>query len=214
VPQFILFVERRYCRITTGTRGQFRVHGAEAIGEPSRGERNIQEQIAILGKVAFAAVLGGIIGTEREYVRKAAGLRTHMLVAGAACLLQSLAPIMATRIAGSASAEALRMDPTRIIQAIITGISFLGAGTIIFHREAGVVEGLTTAATILLVAAVGVTVAVGELVVAAGVTAGTIIVLVAVKSLEDAIRRARRRNPAGWRSALTSRQERPGPSCP
>lgn len=145
------------------------------------------EEILILAKVAFAALLGGIIGAEREYTRKTAGMRTFMLVAAAACLLQSLSSIIISAGGHGTSTTAIQVDPTRIMHGIITGISFLGAGTIILHRKAGIVKGLTTAATVLLVAAVGVTVGLGKFVAAAGVTLGAMLVLVAAKRVEKAI---------------------------
>lgn len=74
--------------------------------------------------------LGGVIGLECELSVKPAGLRTHMLVGGAAALFLGLADILAFKFSDKVYAEALRIEPIRIVGAIITGISFLGAGTI------------------------------------------------------------------------------------
>lgn len=128
-------------------------------------------QLRILGEVALAMLLGAIIGIDREMADKPAGLRTNMLVAGAAALLVALGDTMVERFATRTAVELLRSDPIRIIEAIITGISFLGAGTIIVRRDrVGQVEGLTTAASILFVAAIGVAVALAQIVLAVGVT--------------------------------------------
>ena len=131
----------------------------------------------ILLQVALAALLGGIIGAEREYGGKAAGLRTHMLVSAAAALLMNLGFLLAARLPGS-------VDPSRITQAIVTGISFLGAGTIIFHKKQGFVEGLTTAASVFMVAAIGMTVALEAYFLAVGVTFGAILILVGAGRFE------------------------------
>lgn len=156
----------------------------------------MEEQLRILGQVAFAAFLGGVIGAEREYVGKAAGLRTHMLVAAAAALFLNLGTMIVTKFTAH-SGGIVGVDPTRVIQAVVTGISFLGAGTIIFHRKRGSVEGLTTAASILLVAAVGMAVALGAFLLAVGVTLGALAILTGVGLLEGHFRKAHRRRSAG-----------------
>jgi putative Mg2+ transporter-C (MgtC) family protein len=78
-------------------------------------------------------VLGAIIGFEREQANKPAGLRAHMLTAEAAALLVTLGDIVVARFDVALSRELLRPDPIRIIEAVTTGVSFLGAGTIIRH---------------------------------------------------------------------------------
>lgn len=116
-------------------------------------------QWVVVGKVAFAIFLGGLIGLEREWASKPAGFRTHMLIAGASTLFVILGDIMIDQFAQRAVPETLQTDPIRIMEAIITGISFLGAGTIIFKDQIDTVEGLTTAASILFVAGIGMAVA-------------------------------------------------------
>lgn len=116
-------------------------------------------QLQIILEVALALFLGGIIGFEREAADKPAGLRTHMLVAGAAALLVGLSDTMVQRFSQSFSADLVRSDPIRVIEAIISGVSFLGAGTIIRRGGSERVEGLTTAASLLFVAGLGVCVA-------------------------------------------------------
>jgi putative Mg2+ transporter-C (MgtC) family protein len=142
----------------------------------------------VLGEVAIAMLLGGAIGLEREFADKPAGLRTHMLIAGAAALLVGLADAMMRRFAGPVIAA----DPIRVIDAVVTAVGFLGAGMIIRRSGGEHVEGLTTAASVLFAAAVGICVAVREFLLAVGVTALDLITLRGVMLLENRIRRARR----------------------
>jgi putative Mg2+ transporter-C (MgtC) family protein len=113
--------------------------------------------LAELGRVTLrlfvAAVLGGLIGAEREWVGKAAGLRTHMMVSLGAALFV-LVPIEAGIGEG---------DLTRVIQGIATGIGFIGAGTILKRADTNQIQGLTTAATIWLTGAVGIAVGAGQM---------------------------------------------------
>lgn len=139
-----------------------------------------QVQFGILGQVALAMLLGASIGFERELVDKPAGLRTHMLVAGASALLVALGDVIVRHFDLGLDRGLVRSDPTRIIEAVITGVSFLGAGTIIRHRSKWRIEGLTTAASLLFVAAVGTCVALSQWVLAVGVT---FLVLVTLRGL-------------------------------
>lgn len=127
-----------------------------------------QEQLRILGQVALAMVLAAVIGAEREAARKPAGLRTHMLVSGAAALLVGLGFTIVRRFGGSSQYPLVRVDPVIVIQAVVTAVGFLGAGTILHRSQIGGgspsehVEGLTTAASLLFVAALGTCVALGQ----------------------------------------------------
>ena len=145
-------------------------------------------QVQTLGTIGLAMLLGGVIGIDRELADKPAGLRTLMLVAGAAALLVTLGDAVVARYAGQMAAPTsprvtdemtlIRSDPIRIIEAIVTGVAFLGAGTIIRRgTEEQHVEGLTTAASILFAAAVGISVALEQYVLAVGATLLTLIVL-------------------------------------
>jgi len=137
----------------------------------------MQPQLQMLAYVTLAMFLGGLVGLDREVARKPAGLRTHMLVSGAAALLVLLGHVMVKNY-DTKLASLLTSDPIRIIEAVITGVSFLGAGTIIRnHRDGGQVEGLTTAASLLLAAAIGISVALAQFVVALGLTILILIVL-------------------------------------
>lgn len=126
-------------------------------------------ELQLLGKVLIAAFLGGVVGLEREFAERPAGMRTHMLVGGAAAFLVILARQM---VLSFEDESILNSDPVRVMEAIIVGISFLGAGTIMKYSREGeqVVEGLTTSASILSVAAIGIAVALDTYILAVGVT--------------------------------------------
>lgn len=134
-------------------------------------------QIEIAIKVAIAGLFGGIVGIERELADRPAGLRTHAILASAAALLVGLGDLMISHFAEETLPQVLRVDPLRIVEAIVTGVAFLGAGTIFRHPEERVIEGLTTGASLLLVAAIGIAVAMGQLLLAGIVTAVSLILL-------------------------------------
>ena len=140
-------------------------------------------QLDILLKVIGAMILGGVIGFEREMADKPAGLRTHMLVGGAAALFVSLGKLVVSDL--QISPEIMRTDPVRIIEAIITGVTFLGAGTIIRHRME--IEGLTTAASLLFVTSIGVAIALSQLILAIGGTLLAFLILRGGKIIEEAL---------------------------
>jgi putative Mg2+ transporter-C (MgtC) family protein len=134
-------------------------------------------QYQVLVNVALAALLGALIGLDREFADKPAGLRTHILVAGAAALLVALSDVTIRHFSLDLGPTVVRADPIRIMEAVITGVSFLGAGTIIRHGAKNRIEGLTTAASILMSAAVGIAVALSQWVLAIGVTLLVLITL-------------------------------------
>lgn len=144
-------------------------------------------QWQVVGKVAFAILLGGLIGLEREWASKPAGFRTHMLIAGAATLFVILGDVMVQQFTERAVIETLQTDPIRIMEAIITGISFLGAGTIIFKDQIDTVEGLTTAASILFVAGIGIAVALDLYLLSFLLTAMVIIILLVLGFVQNKI---------------------------
>ncbi|SEL66371.1 putative Mg2+ transporter-C (MgtC) family protein [Roseateles sp. YR242] len=107
---------------------------------------DIAQVTRIVVRLLLAAILGGVLGYERETQGKAAGLRTHMLVSLGAALF-----VLVPQQAGMVTA-----DMSRVLQGVIAGIGFLGAGAIIKHKEEpGRVQGLTTAAGIWMTAAIG-----------------------------------------------------------
>jgi putative Mg2+ transporter-C (MgtC) family protein len=134
-------------------------------------------RLDLLGGLLLATVLGGAIGWEREHSHKPAGLRTNILICMAATLL--------TDISLRASALFPTADPGRIAAQIVTGVGFLGAGTIIQTR--GTVTGLTTAATLWMVAAIGMAIGFGALIEAVGTTLLVMVTLIPLRSLEDRI---------------------------
>ena len=144
-----------------------------------------QHIIAI--RLLIAAVLGALIGIEREWHTAEAGLRTHILVATAASLFTILAfEIYHTIGPASGGSQA---DPIRAVEAVTAGIAFLGAGAI--FRSGRNVQGLTTGAGMWLAGAVGVATALGHYLIAFGVALLAVIVLAALRALaHKVIRRA------------------------
>ena len=136
---------------------------------------DVAMQWDVLFKTLVAMGLAGVIGLERELAGKPAGLRTHMFVAGAAALMVALSETIVGRFAEQLP-EAVASDPIRIFQAIVVGVSFIGAGTIVQREEKDRIEGLTTAASLLLVTGVGIAVAL-DLIVVAGAITGAVLIL-------------------------------------
>lgn len=134
-------------------------------------------QHVLLIRLAVAALLGAVIGYEREAKNVAAGLRTHILIATAAALFTLLAfEIYETALASGSN----NSDPIRAVEAVTAGIAFLGAGAIFQQR--GSVQGLTTAAGMWLAGALGVSVALGYYLIAAVVAVFAVIVLAALRA--------------------------------
>jgi putative Mg2+ transporter-C (MgtC) family protein len=133
-------------------------------------------------RLLLAAVLGSLIGFERERLLWAAGIRTHMLVCVGACLFMivsayGFAPVLGPNVV---------LDPSRVAAQVVSGIGFLGAGAILARGE--IIKGLTTAASIWTVAAIGLAVG-GGLYFAAGVSTAIILAILAgVKPLEQMYR--------------------------
>ncbi len=110
------------------------------------------EAIRMTVRLTLAAILGGMLGYDRERAGKAAGLRTHMLVSLGAALF-----VLIPQQAGLSNA-----DLSRVIQGIVAGVGFLGAGAIVKDSRGGEVQGLTTAAGIWLTAAIGIAAGLGR----------------------------------------------------
>lgn len=113
-------------------------------------------------RILIATALGAVIGLDREYRTKAAGFRTHVLVALGSALFMIISVHGFDDL--PKDQMTLRMDPARIAAQVVTGIGFIGAGTIIFQKN--VVKGLTTAAGLWVTAAVGMACGVGMYVLA------------------------------------------------
>ncbi|TNJ32782.1 MgtC/SapB family protein [Arenimonas terrae] len=146
---------------------------------------NWQLQLQVLGTTAYAMLLGGAIGFEREMKNRPAGFRTHMLVAGAAALLVGLVDLLAQRYSAEAYRELVRIDPIRLIEAMVAAVGFLGAGTIFRNRGENVVSGITTAASLLMVAVIGIAAGVHSHVLAVGATLLTLAVLLLLGWVEN-----------------------------
>ena len=150
-----------------------------------------QAEIEVLIQVVLAMLLGAAIGFEREAEDKPAGLRPHMLMAGAAALLVSVGTILIEYLGVRLGAQAVDSDPLRILGAVVTGVSFLGAGTILRRGRERQVEGLTTAASLLVAATVGMCAALSRWVLAVGATLLALTTLRGVGRLEQWLDRRR-----------------------
>ena len=133
-------------------------------------------------RLFIAALLGGCIGIEREYRAKEAGLRTHLLVALGSALFMIISQYGFDAILGLSSR--ISMDPSRIASQVVTGIGFIGAGTIIFQKH--VIKGLTTAAGLWVTSAIGLTCGAGMTLLA---VASTLLVLICLEALNYTIER-------------------------
>jgi putative Mg2+ transporter-C (MgtC) family protein len=130
-------------------------------------------ELWILLRLTVASLLGGIIGFERERTGKDAGLRTHMLVALGAALFVSFTDLFSYEYAplappGPAGNFRVQIEPLATVEAVVTGISFLGAGLIFVGGQGERVKGLTTAASIWVTAAVGIAVGLERYLLATG----------------------------------------------
>src|SRR6266852_1399093 len=133
----------------------------------------------VILRLVIATVLGSIVGLERERLDRAAGLRTHALVGLGAALFMLVSAFGFTDIM---HAPQVTLDPSRVAAQVVSGIGFLGAGTIILRRE--IVRGLTTAASVWAVAAVGLAVGGGLYLAAASATLLALTILVVFKPVE------------------------------
>ena len=139
---------------------------------------DVTQTTQIIVRLLVAALLGSLLGFEREMKGKSAGVRTHMLVAlGAALFI--LVPQQAGATVG---------DLSRVIQGLVAGIGFLGAGAIIMGSQQGATRGLTTAANIWLTAAIGVSAGMGRESLAVLSTIIALIVLTAIPRLVGFLR--------------------------
>ena len=157
------------------------------------------EDIAV--KIGLAALLAGIVGAEREWTGQWAGLRTHMLIAVGATLLTHISTTFGSVYHGGSNA----WDPSRIAAEIVSGIGFLGAGTIIQSR--GRVHGLTTAAGLWVAAAIGIAVGARYYKEAALTSVALFLILAALRPLE-------RRLPGSKKKRALEEEEGEGKSKP
>ncbi|MBO6187858.1 MAG: MgtC/SapB family protein [Prevotella sp.] len=127
-------------------------------------------------RIFVSALLGGLIGLEREYRSKEAGFRTHFLVALGSALFMI---VSAYGFGDSLNNDLQRWDVSRVAAQVVSGIGFIGAGTIIFRKTENMVSGLTTAAGLWVVAAIGLACGGGMFKVA---IASTLLVLVGLEA--------------------------------
>jgi len=113
----------------------------------------VDQLVRVVVRLVAAALVGGVLGAEREAVGKAAGLRTHMLVSMGAALF----------VIFPTEAGMPIQDLSRVVQGVATGIGFIGAGAILKRSDREDISGLTTAAGLWLTAAIGLTAGVGQL---------------------------------------------------
>ena len=132
--------------------------------------------VPFVPKVLAATLCGAIIGLEREIKKKAAGLRTMILI----CTGCTLMTIVAYKISPSA-------DPSRVIAQIITGIGFLGAGAVVKNDDR--VVGVTTASFIWVIAAIGIMIGIGEVFVSIVLTFGVVLLSMILTKVEELIRK-------------------------
>jgi len=138
-------------------------------------------------RLLIAAVLGSFIGADRERLVWAAGLRTHMLVCVGACLFMIVSAFGFADILG---VPHVVLDPSRIAAQVVSGIGFLGAGSILLRGD--VVRGLTTAASLWTVAAIGLAVGGGLYVEAVAATFVILVILAGIKPLEERLQQRNR----------------------
>ena len=124
-------------------------------------------ELEFLLRIFCAAILGGIIGLEREYRAKEAGFRTHFLVALGSALFMI---VSAYGFSDAMTNDLQRWDVSRVAAQVVSGIGFIGAGTIIFRKAENIVSGLTTAAGLWVTAAMGLACGGGMYVLAIGST--------------------------------------------
>ena len=140
------------------------------------------DTLVIVVRIVGAVGIGAVIGLERTLHGRPAGFRTHALVCMASALLM-LVTVYQSEWMTQVAIDAIRTDPTRMAQGIMTGIGFLGAGVI--FKEGLTVRGLTTAAAIWMTAAIGILVGIGFWVPALAGTAATLVVLTLFQQVEN-----------------------------
>src|SRR5579884_2385901 len=143
----------------------------------------------VILRLLVATIFSAIIGMERERLERAAGLRTHALVGVGSALVIIVSAFGFRDILGT---QDVVLDPSRIAAQVVSGIGFLGAGTIIFQRE--VIRGLTTAASVWAVAAIGLAAGAGLFLAAVSTTIVVLIILAGIKPLERRFFQHRRPN--------------------
>lgn len=151
------------------------------MGTPSTSWTFLQLLEFFAPKIFFSVICGGLIGLERELKNKPAGMKTNILICIGAALYTSISVL----ISNSFSDKGYFGDPGRVAAQIVSGIGFLGGGTIIQAR--GTILGLTTAATIWVVAAIGVCIGIGHADIGVAASVTVVLVLVGTTYFEDRV---------------------------
>lgn len=149
------------------------------------------DQLDVLMAMAVAMALGGVIGLERELHNRPAGFRTHMLVAGAAALLLGIGQLSLGIVTAGTDEIRMQADHLRLLEAVIAGVSFIGAGTIFAQRRGHSVVGITTAASLLMVAVIGAAAGLHLYFLAGAATTLTLMVLLLLRWIEKHLGRLR-----------------------
>lgn len=147
--------------------------------------------VDIVIRIVMAIIVGGLVGYEREMRNRPAGFITHTLVCVGACVvsliqLQMIEDTIILIANNPLLENALKVDIGRVVGQVVTGVGFLGAGTIIFHK--GSIKGLTTATTIWVVACIGLAVGLGYYLISAISTVGIMFIIIFLKKLENRTR--------------------------
>ena len=133
-------------------------------------------------RLLLALVLSGLVGLERQVHRRTAGFRTHILVSLGSCLI-----MLTSMYVFDIYKNIAQLDPSRIAAGVITGIGFLGAGAILREKGGDGIKGLTTAASLWVVAAIGLAVGCGFYKAAVFTTLLTLVVLLFLRRIESAL---------------------------
>lgn len=157
----------------------------------------LEQDLWIVLRIAMAMLLGGVLGLEREMGRHAAGLRTHMLISGAAALIVGLGDVIAQHFAQEQYRELLRVDPVRLIEAVVAAVGFVGAGAILRSGRSDQVHGLTTASSLLMAAAIGIAAGLGNYGLALGASLLSVLVLAVFRRFEQVVKPPERSSEEG-----------------
>jgi putative Mg2+ transporter-C (MgtC) family protein len=141
----------------------------------------------ILFRLFLAAVLGAVVGLEREVHGRPAGIRTYLLLCMGSALIMVVSELLFVKYEAKGLADILRADPARIAAQAITGIGFLGAGVILRYKDT--IRGLTTAAAIWVACAVGLAIGAGFYLFGSAVTGLTLVSLVGLKIFERRLKK-------------------------
>ena len=143
-----------------------------------------QYELIFIGRLMLAMVLGGIIGLERELKNHSAGFRTHIIVTVGSCIFMLVSVSMPVIITAMPNGTVNNVDPSRIAAQVVSGIGFLGAGAII-QAKGRRIHGLTTAASLWVVAAIGLAVGAGLYLTSIIATIMLLIILTSFSRLES-----------------------------